>query len=397
MTMIPSVISPITHHEILSAIGTIINRENRISAFEREFSEYVGSKNVLLTYSGRTALYLLLKAYGLKRGDEVIMPAYSCESVARLIIDMGYKLKFADVEKDTYNISVNDLNEKISHDTKAVIAIHMFGNPCEIDDIIEISYDRRAIVIEDAAQSIGAEYKGRKVGSQGDSGFFSLGEGKPIVTMNGGIIATNNNKILNRCIKIMEKFDVPKFYEFRGLTKLIIYYLISNPHFYNLVFRMIKSRRVERRNESRKCINLNNFEFKYTSMQAAVGMIQFSKLNLFNEYRVNNAEFLMKHLKDIAGVNFPKVASYSKPKFLRLPVFLENITEKQRRNLIYKLQTSGIDAPIAYPNSLAHFFFGLSGYPNTEELVKKTITLPTHPLVKKDDCKNIINILSETL
>ena len=397
--MIPSVIVPITHKEILNAIKTdLLNDKNNILEFEQRFSEYIGCDHAIATHSGTAALYVLLKAYGLENGDEVIVPAYTCETLARLIIDMEYKIKFVDVDKETYNMSVEDLCNKINKNTKAIVAAHMFGNPCEIKDIMEIAEDYNAIVIEDAAQSIGAEYYGKKVGNLGDSGFFSLGEGKPITTINGGLIVTNDKQIANRSIKFMANFkDFGMGRKFLVFMKLIAYYVLKNPYFYDLIYKMIQSRRFERRDKLKKCANLDGFKLKYTDMQASVGMIQFSNLDSFNDARIKNAEFLINHLKKVDGVHLPKIAKHSKPIFLRLPIWIENIKEGERVNLINRLQKSGIDAPVAYPNSLPKFFFNSNGYPNTEELVKKTITLPTHPLVKEIDLKKIVEIIGGAL
>jgi len=124
-----------------------------------------------------------------------------CPTVSDLLIDSGYKLNFVDVEKDTYNMCPGELNEKISRKTKAVIAAHMFGNPCKMKDINEIAHKYGSIVIEDSAQTIGAEYGGRLVGTLGDAGFFSLGRGKPISTMGGGIIAIKDKEIYNKSKK----------------------------------------------------------------------------------------------------------------------------------------------------------------------------------------------------
>ena len=391
--MIPSVIVPITYREILNAIN-FLNKENKILEFEQMLSEYIGCEHVITTHSGTAALYVLLKAYGLKNDDEVIVPAYTCESVARLIIDIGYSIKFVDVDKETYNISVDDLHSKISKNTKAILAIHMFGNPCEMKDVMDIADDYNAVVIEDAAQSIGAEYQRKKVGTIGDSGFFSLGEGKPLTTINGGLIATNDKEIANKSIEIMRDFNMTGTYKkFAVFMKLMMYYMIKNPYVYYLIYNMILSRRTARRDQLKTCSNLDHFKFKYTDMQAAIGMIQFSNLEDFNAARIRNAEFLMNHLKGVDEIHLPRIAKHSKPIFLRLPIRMEDIDERQREDLIYRLQKSGIDAPVAYPNSLPQFFLSLSGYSNTEELVRKTITLPTHPCVREDDLEKIVGTL----
>ena len=396
--MIPSVIVPITHEEILNALKDLLhNNNNKIKEFEEEFSSYIGCDHSIATYRGITALYVLLKSYGLKRGDEVIMPAYTCETVARLLIDMGFKINFVDVDKETYNISIEDLQSKASRKTKAIIAIHMFGNPCEMKEIMEIAEDCDAVVIEDAAQSIGAEYRGKKIGSIGDAGFFSLGEGKPLTTINGGVIVTNDKETAERCRRIIEHFNACGFHEKSIiLLKLMIYFFLKNSFYYDLIYKLIQLKRIKRRNRLKLC-TLNNFKFKWTDMQASVGLIQLSNLERFNDARMRNAAFLMENLKHVEGIHLPKVAKHSKPIFLRLPVWFEHITEGQRDELIERLRKAGIDAPVAYPNSLPKFFLNLDGYPNTEELVRKTITLPVHPYVRSKDLYRMIRVIKRVI
>ena len=388
--MIPSVIVPVTSKEIMNAVR-FLNNKNKIPEFEKKFSEYIGCEHAIATYSGTTALYVLLKAFSVKKGDEVIVPAYTCESVPRLIIDMGFTIKFVDVDKETYNISIKDLQSKISRNTKAILAIHMFGNPCEMKEIIEIADDYNAVVIEDAAQSMGAEYDGKKIGTIGDAGFFSLGEGKPLTTTNGGFIVTNDEEIATESRKIMENFDgIGKRKKFAVVTKLLAYYIAKNPHSYELIYEIIESRRLERRDKLKVSSGLNHLKFKYTDMQASVGMVQLASLERFNEARKRNAAFLMKHLKEMNAIHLPQIVRHGKPIFLRLPIWVEDITEKQREDLIDKLRKSGIDAPVAYPNSLPKFFLSSRGFHNTEELVKKSITLPTHPGVRKIDLERML-------
>jgi perosamine synthetase len=391
--MIPSVIVPVSSKEILNAVN-FLNSNNKIAEFEIKFSEYIGCEHAIATYSGTAALYVLLKAYGLKKGDEVIAPAYTCESVPRLIIDMDHTINFVDVDKGTYNISMEDLKSKISKNTKAVLAIHMFGNPCEMKEVMEIAADYNAVVIEDAAQSIGAEYDGKKIGTIGDAGFFSLGEGKPLTTINGGFIVTNDERIAEESRRIIDDFDgfgIRK--KFAVVTKLLTYYMLKNPHSYDLIYKMIESRRLERRDKLKVSSGLNHLKFKYTDMQASVGMVQLASLERFNEARKRNAAFLMKPLKEMNGIHLPQIVRHGKPIFLRLPIWVEDITERQRADLIVKLRKSGIDASVAYPNSLPQFFLRVQGFPNVEEMVKKTITLPTHPLVKENDLKKIVGVI----
>jgi len=385
-TILQSLIVPITLREILSACN-IFN--SKTVEFEKLFSEFVDCEHVVLTSSGTSALYVLLKAYSLRKGDEVAVPAYVCEKVVRLILDMGYSVKFVDVEKDTYNLSVEDLNDKIDRNTKAVIAVHMFGNPCRMKEILEISRDRNAAVIEDSAQCICAEYHNRKVGSLGDSAFFSFGEGKPITTITGGAITTNDERLANTARSIVNKFGKNNIY--RILSKLILYYLIGNRWLYGIVYGRVRSRRMERWKELRKPINLKTLEKKFEEVQASIGVVQLRKLKSFNEARYNNSMFLIEQLKEFESIRTPKILPNCKPIFLRLPIYVEN--EDLKRWLLESLIRSGIDASPAYPNYLPDFFQIDGNCPNARDLVRGTITLPVHPYVNRRDIVKIVDTI----
>ncbi|KAF5413919.1 MAG: UDP-4-amino-4-deoxy-L-arabinose--oxoglutarate aminotransferase [Candidatus Methanogaster sp.] len=394
--MIPSIIVPVTYHEIINAIKTIaIDDGSQISSFKEKISEYIDCSEILLTYSGRTALYLLLKAYGLKKNDEVIMPAYDCETVARLIIDMGYNLRFVDVDKNTYNMSVEDLGEMITNNTKAVIAIHMFGNPCDMDGIMEVASDHDAVVIEDSAQTIGAEYNCKKTGTVGDCGFFSFGTAKPMTTMNGGLLIAKNEKVMGRVRMIARGFRSGDCRRLRVAAKLAAYSVIKNPMIYDPIYKLILNRRITRRcTLEKEEINPDDFSYTYTDMQAAVGMMQLSKLDVMNNDRIANANHLMKSLNGMKTIHLPEVLENAESIFLRLPIWIEGVSVQMRDELIQKMQKSGIDTPVAYPNVLPRFFnSSMKRYPNTEELVRKTITLPVHPLVKDIDIERMVCVI----
>ena len=396
--MIPSIIVPVTYHEVINAFKTItIDDGSQISSFEEKISEYIDCSEILLTYSGRTALYLLLKAYGLKRNDEVIMPAYDCETVARLIIDMGYNLRFADVDKNTYNMSVEDLGERITDNTKAVIAIHMFGNPCDMDGIMEVASDHGAVVIEDSAQTIGAEYNCRKTGTVGDCGFFSFGTAKPMTTMNGGLLIAKNERVMEKVRMIAGGFRSSNRQRLKVAVKLAAYSVIKNPLIYDPIYKFILNRRITRRCALEKeGMNPDDFNYAYTDMQAAVGMMQLSKLNMMNNIRVANTNLIMKRLSSMKTIHLPMVLGNAKPIFLRLPIRIEWESMKVRDELIQRMQRAGIDTPVAYPNVLPRFCnSGRGKYPNAEELVEKTITLPVHPLIKDSDIERMVGTIKE--
>lgn len=395
--MIPSLAVPVAYKDVFFSFQNNLNNKHPILEFEDYFSQYNGCKHAIAASSGTAALYVLLNAHGLQKNDEIIVPAYTCETLGRLLIDMGFAVKFVDVDKKTYNISIEDLQNKISKNTKSVLAVHMFGTPCEMDSILEISHDKGAIVIEDAAQAMGAEYGNRKVGTIGDSGFFSMGTGKPITTLGGGIIVTDDSKIANKSRKIIENFkEANNFLKLKLILKLAAYNFIQDKFVYYLIYNIIESRRVKRRECLKKCLYHNDIGLKYTDLQASLGIAQLSHLELFNNIRFKNAEFLIKNLADIPSLKTPIPPKKCRSIYLRLPIWIENIAFSQREDLIKKLQCAGIDASVAYPNSLPEFFgFDMSSYPNTEELISKTITLPTHPLVRENDLLKIISTVDK--
>ena len=140
------------------------------------------------------------------------------------------------------------------------------------------------------------------------------------------------------------------------------------------MYKFILNKRVNRRCAlENKSINLNDFKHAYTDLQAAIGLIQLSKLDKMNDARIKNSNYLMKHLSEIKHISIPEIAYNTKPIFLRLPISIEGINEKKRDDLLKTMQMSGFDTPVAYPNVLPHFYnLNNESYPNTEELVKKT-------------------------
>ncbi len=381
--MIPPVIVPITFKDIKEIIkNKSIGLKDNILKFEDEISFYNNCENSILTYSGRTALYILLKAYGLNKGDEVMMPAFMCETVSQVFYDMGLKLNFIDVNPNTYNMDIDDLNKKINKNTKAILAVHLFGIPCNIDSIMEIAEDNNSLVIEDAAQAMGAEYKDKKVGTIADAGFFSFGRGKPMTAMGGGAIVTHDNIIAGKCRTIIESFKQKSFDLFTAI-QLVGYSSLRNRGIYHVVHKKVRSEKL------RVNINLDNLKYKITDFQAIIGMNQLQKLDIFNLKRRNNAEFLMREFRKNNEIRIPKVINHSKPIFLRFPIQIGD--QIMRNHIMYLLENKGIETSIVYPTPLPNIYgHSQDGYYGTDNVVKKIIALPTHPNIQEKDLKIIV-------
>ena len=380
--MIPPVIVPVTFKEIVRAVKDSAITKDKIMEFEQEISKYNNCDKTILTYSGRTALYTLLNAYGLKSGDEIIMPAYMCETVSQMLLDMGFKLNFVDVNPNTYNMDIDDLNKRISRNTKVILAVHMFGIPCDMQSIMDIAQDNNAIVIEDAAQAMGAEYRGKKVGTIAESGFFSFGRGKPITAMGGGAIVTNNNNIAQKCRTLLSNFEKKSSYMLT-LIQLLGYSSLRNQAIYEIVHDKVRSK------EFRVNINHKNIEKRFTTLQASIGISQLHKLDKFNSRRQYNAQILIDNLNKNLGL--PDISNDTKPIFLRFPIQVKNSILRDK--LLYLLEKHKIESSIVYPLPLPYLYnINSCEYPKAEEVTKKMIALPTHPIVNTKDIDTMIQI-----
>lgn len=217
--------------EIYKSGNIAVGKE--IEEFERKVAEYIGKKYAVATSSGTTALHLLLHGMGIKKGDEVILPASVCPGVMHAIEYTGATPVICDINENDFNISVEYAKKLITDNTKAIIAPHMFGLPSDIDELRELNIP----IIEDCAQSIGAKYNGDKVGSFGYASIFSFYATKMFTSIDGGMILTDDDKLANE-LKDLKYYGGKRDYKLR-------------------------------------------FNYKMQNINAAVGLVQFEKLESF--------------------------------------------------------------------------------------------------------------------
>src|SRR6185503_2197986 len=202
--MIPVCVPYLTGREkeyLLDCIETnwISSAGKYIKEFENSFSQYCGQKFGITVTNGTAALHLGLAALGIGPKDEVIMPAFTIISTAFAVIYCGGKPVLVDSQPGTFNIDPDQIEKKITKKTRAIMPVHIYGNPCEMDKILKIAKKYNLAVIEDAAEAHGAEYKGKKVGSFGDLSCFSFYGNKIITCGEGGMVVTDNPKIAEQC------------------------------------------------------------------------------------------------------------------------------------------------------------------------------------------------------
>lgn len=392
--MKPETRVPIGFGEVLSAYKrSLLDDENAVPFFEEEFSRYVGVRRAKCVSRGRIALYLTIKALNIKQGEEVILPAYTSPIVPEVLMRCGVKPVFAQVDTNSLNILPQGIGQVISARTRAIVAVHMFGNPCRIDEIREIAAQNNLFLIEDAAQALGAEYLNRKVGSFGDVGIFSFGLGKNMTTVEGGMITSQNNGFMDRIESIMKCVRASHFLNFRMALELFLYPALTSPIPYEIISRLRRPVRETHRFDKHEAL------IEYNGLQATFGRMQLKKVDAMNERRMMNAKRIIEGIRHIRWLLPQKVEGGARPVFTRL--ILKHNRGKDRRDLlIHHLRRSSFDIPKLGDYFLARY----ADYPQDtaetalfreikKEIVEKILVLPTSPSLEEQDLKMIVHVL----
>jgi len=330
----------------------------RTKQFEKEFAEYVGVKHAVAVANGTVALDVALKALKICAGDEVITSAFSFIASGNCILFQNAKPVFADIDPRTFNIDPADVAEKITAKTKALIPVHMFGQPAKMDALKEIAEDKGIALVEDAAQAHGAEYKGQKAGSIGDMGCFSFYATKNMTAGEGGMITTNDPKMAEK-------------------ARLLINHGQSQKYHHDTL----------------------GYNYRITELCAAIGSAQLKKLDEFNEKRRENAALLSNGIRNFKGLTAPHVDKDVKHIFHQYVVKVEENYPKDRDELANSLTEKGVGVAVHYPIPIYRQPLYLKlGYewtkcPNTEEACRRVLSLPVHPLVDRKDIEYMLDVL----
>jgi len=410
---IPITAIPISPREILTLAEKVISDKTLdgadVEKFENELSQYLDSSKVFSFNAGRTALYVALQALRLKPGNEVIVPAYTCAIVFEIVLRLGLKPVFVDVDRETYNINPEKIPEAITPATKAIIPVHLFGRPCDMDCICEISNKYGLFIVEDVAQALGAEFKGKKVGAFGDLAIFSFGAGKSITGGEGGAMAVNNEELAEWVAQIHSKLPSPNLqWVLHVIENITAMRLFSNHRLYALV-----KDSVEERSENtdqmilRNCLTLagKNMDAlgltlepaKMPNISAAILCRQLMKLDELNNRRIKNAMRLTTLLSERckAKVKLPTIDLDVKNTFTR---YVVRVLEGKRESVSEEMLRRGIDAKKLY-YYVAATLHQLSDkrYVCAEELSASLLGIPNHPLLTKSDLEQISSALQSAL
>lgn len=337
--------------KVLENTSFVLGKE--VKQFEKNFADYCGTKHCLGVNSGTDAIYLALKSFDIGPGDEVITTTYTFIGTVSPIVLTGAKPVFIDCNENDFNIDATKIEEKITNKTKAIIPVHLYGQPADMDPIMEIAQKHNLYVIEDACQAHGAEYKGKKTGGLGDVGCFSFYPSKNLGGVgDGGAIVTNNQGVY-------EKIDLLRNHGQKEKYKSII----------------------KGQNSRLDCI------------QAAVLNVKLKYLDKWNNQRINIAQTYNQLLKNV-------VIPYKKENVKHV-YHLYVIKSDLRDKIMEKLNLRGIFSGVYYPFPLAfqEAFSELGhkkgDFPIAEKISKQVLALPIFPELKKEEIERIAKTINE--
>jgi perosamine synthetase len=318
----------------------------RVAEFEARIAELCGVKHAVAVASGTAALWLTLLAHEIGSGDEVITTPFSFIASSNCALYVGARPVFVDIEPDTCLIDVGAIEARITERTRAILPVHLYGQPCDMAAIMEIAGRHDLIVVEDACQAHGATFEGQPVGSFG-TGCFSFYPTKNMTTGEGGVITTNDDSLAER-LRLLRNHGQSQRYRH----------------------------------------DILGYHFRTTDIQAAIGLAQLEKLPAWNEQRIANARYLSERLQ---GVRVPVVAPGRRHVFHQYTIRVSG----DRQALQDHLMEQGIGTAIHYPCPIHHQpLYRSLGYddvlPEAEAAGRKVLSLPVHPALSQSDLDRIV-------
>ena len=320
----------------------------KVREFERKFAEFCGVKHAICTSSGTTAIFLSLLAIDIKPGDEAIIPSFSFIATATPILHVRAKPVFTDVDLRTYTMTQREIKQKLSKRTKAIMPVHLFGHPADMDPIMKIAEENNLFVIEDACQAHGAEYKGQKIGGIGHIACFSFYPSKNMtVCGDGGIVTTNNDEIAEKVRLLRDHGRIEKY------THQIV-----------------------------------GYNLRFNEIQAAIGIKQLEKLPGWNETRRKIAQAYNEALDNLVVVPIEEL-------WAKRVYHMYVIRTEKRNKLREFLKENGISTGIHYPTpitkqpAMTDTLGQTHAFKNSELAARTVLSLPLHPQLTTNEIEYV--------
>jgi len=360
--MIPIAKPSIGNEEALAAADVIrsgmLASGEEVARFEGQFAKFIGSNHGVATNSGTSALHAALLAAGISNGDEVIVPAFTFIATATVVSMCRATPVIADIEEGYYCLNPESVLEQITQKTRAIIPVHLFGQPCEMDALCQICDDHNLILIEDCAQAHDAGYHGSSVGTFGLSGCFSFYPTKNMTTGEGGMVTTDDTKNAEHIRQLINHGQASKY-----------------------------------------CHTEIGFNYRMTNISATIGRIQLQKLPEFNRMRQENAAFYQSHITR-EGIALPAIRPGGKHVFHQYAIRVLPECDISRDHLIQVLTKAGIGTAIHYPTPIHEqpVYQGIiKGSDSTVStyLAREILSIPIWPGLSTDELSYICKTINE--
>lgn len=338
--------------------GWISSIGSYISKFEESFAQYCGAKYGLATSNGTTALHLALLSIGMTKGDEVIIPDLTFVATANAVTYTGASPIFVDIDESTLCIDPQLIRKAVDEKVKAIIPVHLYGHPCEMDAINEIAQEHGLFVIEDAAEAHGAEYKGKRVGNLGDVAIFSFYGNKIITTGEGGMLLTNDIGIYERAKQLRD------------------HAMSESKRYWHFAI---------------------GYNYRMTNIQAAIGLAQLERIDEITERKREIFQRYQANLGNLPGLSLNRTAGYAKNVYWAVCLKIAGMTVETRDKFMIDLKSRGIDSrPYFYP--ISDFpMYSEANTPVAHAVYQKGMILPSYENLSHSDidfvCDSIKSII----
>lgn len=339
-----------------------------VAEFEKRVAEYVGAKYAVAISNGTAALHVACLAAGIGEGDEVITSPITFAASSNCVLYCGGTPVFADIDRDTYNISPEELEKKITEKTRAIIPVHYTGQPCEMEKIHRIAQKYNLLVIEDAAHALGAEYRGQKIGSLSDMTCFSFHPVKPITTGEGGMVTTNDEALYKRLL-LFRSHGITRDEEFLTENQGAWYY---------------------------EQVELG-YNYRITDIGCALGISQLNKLDGFIERRREIARRYDEAFADCPGIKTPMQMQGCDSGW---HLYMIQVMNQDRKVVFDRLRQAGVGVNVHYIPVYHHPYYQRNGYgevhcPEAEKFYERAISLPIFPGLTKEQQEYVIGRILE--
>jgi perosamine synthetase len=331
-----------------------------IGDFEAAVAKFIGVRHAVAVNNGTTALHLALVAAGVGPGDAVLVPSLTYIASANAVTYCGARPVFVDSERDTLNLDPGALEAKITPRTRAIMPVHLYGHPVDMDPVIEVARRHGLMIIEDAAEAIGARYKGRSVGALGTCATFSFYGNKIVTTGEGGMVVTNDDGLAERL----------RLYRGQGMDPARRFW-----------FPVI------------------GYNYRMTNVAAAIGLAQMERVEAHLAARRRLAEGYRRRLEALgAQIRLPVERPWAEHVYWMYTVLLGDHVEVERDAVMAAMQSDGIETrPVFYPMHILPPYAESGGYPNADWCAARGLSLPSHGGLTDDDLDRVAASLARAL